>query len=109
MLQVSTNGQISVDETEKMFIPRRFPTNNIIIAPFWADADTREGGGVVSYGITRVTSQISKAEDQIAAIFPDTPFTPDYLFIATWDNVGYFNRSDPLNIITLVIKITSEI
>ena len=44
------------------------------------------------YGVTRNTSQLDRAEQQIAAAFPEVSFVPAYLFIATWTDVGYYNR-----------------
>ena len=101
-IQVSTNGQISVGEPEENFVPRRFPTSKIIIAPYWADADTDLDGGEVRYGVTRDAAKLMRAQTQIADAFPDTPFTPEYLFIATWDGVGYYDRLSLFNDHTLV-------
>ena len=100
-MQVSTNGQISVHIRETNFVPRNFPTDKIIIAPFWADVDTRGGGGEIEYGVTRDATQLEKAQEQAAAAFPEVSFIPLYLVIATWDSVGYynrFNRSIPNNL-----------
>lgn len=98
---MNTNGLISVHQRETRFAPRPFPTNNIIIAPFWGDADTRGGtAGTVSYGTTRNSNTLARAAEQIRAVFPEhTSFSPTYLFIVTWDGVGYYNRK-----IDLVIK-----
>ncbi len=92
-MQVSTNGLISVHEPETSPVPRNFPTTTILIAPFWADADTSNGAGAVSYGVTRDAAQLTKAGGEITAAHPElTEFTPLYLFIATWNRVGYYNR-----------------
>ena len=101
-LQVSTNGQISVNIPEENFVPRPFPTDKIIIAPFWADVDTRHGGGEIEYGVTSNVAQLEKAQGQIAAAFPEVHFVPLYLVIATWDGVGYYNRSASSNNRSLV-------
>ena len=101
-MQVSTNGQISVNIPEENFVPRTFPTNKIIIAPFWADVDIRDGGGEIEYGVTRVVAQLEKAQEQIAAAFPEVSFVPVYLVIATWESVGYYNRFSQSNDRSLV-------
>lgn len=94
--QVNTNGLISVDHRETLFAPRHFPTNNVIIAPFWADADTRSAG-TVSYGSNRDRSVLARAAEQIRVVFPEhSSFSPSYLFIVTWNGIGYYNRKGDL-------------
>lgn len=97
-LQVSTNGLVSVDVPVQDYRPRLFPTNDILVAPFWADVDTSNDTGIVSFGVTNSRTQLSRAEGQIAAAFPDVVFkiTLVYLFVATWDSVGYYRRKTDL-------------
>lgn len=103
-MQVNTNGLISVARRETLFAPRPFPTNNVIIAPFWGDADTTRAG-TVFYGTTRNSSTLARAAEQIRAVFSDhASFSPSYLFITTWDEVGYFSRKSDL--VRLQIKAT---
>jgi len=82
-----------------------FPTrlgHDTIIAPFWADVDTT-GTGTVYYRETSDPSLLSRAANEIQGTVA-TSFTPSYLFIATWDAVGYYmNRTDK---VTNVIKYT---
>ena len=54
--------------------------------------------------MTRNTRQLEKAREQIAAAFPEVSFIPLYLVIATWDSVGYYDRSDRNNNRSLVRK-----
>ena len=66
------------------------------IAPFWADVDTREGLGMVFYrnvteqetlsDIKKIVSN-SKAGFRLAA-----RFNPKWALIATWEEVGYYDR-----------------
>ena len=75
---------------ETNFDPHLFPTTGILIAPYWGDADTT-GTGTISYGVTTESAVLAKARGQIAAGFPaHSAFEPLYVFIATWDHVGYF-------------------
>ena len=66
------------------------------IAPFWADVDTRDGLGTVFYRSVadqETLSQIknivsnSKAGYRLAA-----RFNPKWALIATWEEVGYYER-----------------
>ena len=95
--QVATNGLISVHENITEYVPRRFPTSDIIIAPFWGDVDNRNGAGTISYGVTRDSSLLERAKNLIREAFPDLSiFEPEYIFVATWDSVGYFNMQRDL-------------
>ncbi len=66
---INNNGTVSFHQAYSSFIPSGFPlTNYDMIAPFWADVDTRNvKSGVVYYKLT-----------------------PTYL-IVQWDTVGYFS------------------
>ena len=97
LFQVSTNGIISIGKPITEFIPRLFPTNDTIIAPFWGDVDTSNGAGTITFGSTMNATQLRKVREQIVAAFPEQGlFMPLYLFIVTWDSVGYFDRKSDL-------------
>jgi len=65
--------------------------SDLIIAPFWGDADTTSAGSV-TYGITTDNTTLTKAAEQIRAAFPaHQTFSPSFLFITTWTGVGYYN------------------
>ena len=80
-LYINNNGNISFLNPYSTFTPVGFPSNQyIMIAPFWADVDTRNGLGEVWYKIepTRMT--------------------------VIWNNVGYFNvQGDKRNTFELII------
>ncbi|MCA6361860.1 MAG: T9SS type A sorting domain-containing protein [Bacteroidetes bacterium] len=79
---INNNGNISFDTTYFNFTADSFPTTSVgMIAPFWADVDTRDSlSGLVYYKIT-----------------------PTYMVIK-WDSVGYFNiHSDKRNSFQLII------
>lgn len=49
-LYINNNGNLSFDAPYFSFSPLGFPVaDNFMIAPFWADVDTRSGGGAVYY------------------------------------------------------------
>ncbi len=79
---INNNGSISFGTPYGTFVPDSFPTKFYrMIAPFWADVDTRNlQSGLVYYQIT--ASHL----------------------IVTWDHVGYYsNHADKLNTFQLII------
>jgi hypothetical protein len=96
---VSTNGLISLNRTLNSYTPVKFPTANPLIAPFWADADTR-GIGNVYFRTTTQQMLLKNASDIINAAFSDSNFIPQHLMIVTWFEVGYFNNhADKVNFV----------
>jgi len=94
-LQINTNGIISFTAPVPQFTPDAFPLpGKFLIAPFWADVDTRGTGNVYFKEttdpilLTRAKIVIKYATHQVAGL---SRFSPKWLFIATWSQVGYFN------------------
>lgn len=85
-LYVNNNGNITFNGPQSQFTPSDITgaTNNPMIAPFFADVDTRSpGSGLVTYGSS-----------------PDGS-----VFCVKWPDVGYFNsHSDKLNTFQLLLK-----
>ena len=76
------------------FTSSPFPLNYAIIAPYWADVDTR-GTGSVYYRETSNASIISTVASHVSNAFPSqSPFYATSVVIATWYRVGYYNRPD---------------
>ena len=95
-MQVNNNGIISFESSFSQFNPSRFPrfAGNELIAPFWADADTRENGsGTVFYRETTNPALLQRASREIQDGLL-VSFSPSHLFIATWDSIGYFGGTD---------------
>ena len=93
-LQVNNNGDISFTRPVSTYTPQTFPLsgNLQLIAPDWADVDTR-GTGSVWYRETTDTQLLARARDEIRAAFINqASFSPTSLFIATWDHVGYYSQ-----------------
>ena len=68
------------------------PGTDKIIAPYWADADTR-GIGDIYYRQTTDPCLLARATSEIRAAFSDSSkATITNMFIATWDSVGYYDR-----------------
>ncbi|AWB86574.1 hypothetical protein C3E77_08055 [Mycetocola zhujimingii] len=84
---VNNNGNITFDGPLSTFTPFGLVgTEAAIIAPFFADVDTRGGGGAVTYG------------------WGETVFQGHRAFCASWLEVGYFDgHSDKRNSFQLLI------
>jgi gliding motility-associated-like protein len=80
-LFINNNGNISIRNPYPTFSGVAFPDTFVMIAPFWADVDTRGvTSGLVYYSIT-----------------------PTHM-IVQWDHVGYYNsQTDKLNTFQLII------
>lgn len=89
---MTTNGAISLGDEVVHFDPGPFPVSDTLIAPFWADVDTREAG-MVWYRQSNAAADINFARNYIEMGFPAQPlFTPTIVLVATWEGVGYFLR-----------------
>ena len=80
---INNNGNVSFGSSYSTFSASPFPSASyVMVAPFWADVDTRNpASGVVHYKITN-----------------------DYM-IVKWENVGYYsNYADKLNTFQLIIS-----
>ena len=93
-VQVSVNGALSFNKIAPQFTSDPFPlgNNREIIAPFWADIDTSEKGNVW-YHESSDPNFLKRASDEILKVYPETNFAAENLFIATWEQVGYYNAA----------------
>ena len=95
---VNNNGNLSFGELLSGFDPAGFPlTGPTVLAPFWADVDTRtEGGGKEGDGEGDSTRPPSAVWYK--------PIGENTLAV-TWDNVGYFKRrNDKVNTFQVLIS-----
>jgi len=93
--QINDNGVISFGSRYNVHTPRSFPLSGGIqlIAPYWADVDTR-GTGTIYYRQTTDPDLLARATSEIRAAFPESRnFTIQNLLIATWYRVGYYYQS----------------
>ncbi|XP_071950933.1 sushi, nidogen and EGF-like domain-containing protein 1 [Antedon mediterranea] len=98
-LFVNTNGIISFDEQEETFTSKPFPLTDddtSLIAPFWADVDTRRGGTIYYREMTRRDDEdLADAIDDIINQFvkySGKEFQLIWYLVATWDQVAYYGR-----------------
>ena len=95
LTQINENGIISFGSRYNVRTPRSFPLSGGIqlIAPYWADVDTR-GTGTIYYRQTTDPDLLARATSEIRAAFPESRnFTIQNLLIATWYRVGYYYQS----------------
>ena len=98
LLQINNNGVLSFGNPMTGFTPQPIPIPGIgvppFLSPYWADVDTRPiDGGFVYYRNSTDQALLDQASNHIRAVFPNTfsTFTSTWLFIATWDGVGYYS------------------
>ena len=95
--QANTNGFLSFgNPPEDSFIPVKFPLPGgvPIVAPFWADVDSRGTGEIWVRNSTADTVAFEKIKGFVANAFTDIPeFMASEVIIQTWDRVGYYNKN----------------
>ena len=95
ILQVNTNGVISFLVQVSQYTPNTFPLgdNRRMVAPFWADVNTGNGGDVF-YRETTDPNLLQQATDDVTAAFVDhRKFRATWLLIATWYEVAFYGAS----------------
>lgn len=93
VLQVNNNGVISFVKELSTYKPEEFPLKDdtAIISPFWADVDVENVGGSVWYRQSSNPAVLRRVTSEINQYFPrGAKFQATWIFIATWDNVGFY-------------------
>ena len=94
--QANSNGILSFgDPPAVSYTPTEFPLSGgvPIVAPFWADVDTRGTGNIWVRESSTDTAAVEKVKAIVANAFIDLPeFTASEVIIQTWDHVGYYNN-----------------
>ena len=99
-MQISSNGIVGLGALLVNFQNDTFPIqNHIFIAPFYGDVyptnDTSCENGTVKYSdeVMKDSNALKIAAEQIRGAFPEhKDFFPEYLIVATWDRVGYYDQ-----------------
>ncbi|XP_056012711.1 sushi domain-containing protein 2-like [Ostrea edulis] len=99
-LFVNNNGLITFDEQLNEYKPQSFPLNQNtpLIAPFWADVDVSRdwNNGIIWYRQEYNSDLLTRASGEIQSYFiSQRNFQANWLFIATWDKVGFYGASGP--------------
>ena len=104
-MQISNNGLLSFESVLVDYTPQDFPLaaprgmdqRPALIAPFWADVDTRAGPGRVYFRSTdnqTVLDMIKRITDKVLiqrqSCLMANKFTPKWALVATWSDVGYY-------------------
>ena len=85
---MNNNGVLSFGAAWTVSMSTAFPIANYsLVAPYQANVDTR-GTGSVWYRSTQDPILLAKAVNDIQAL--SGTFSPQWLFIGTWDHFGYF-------------------
>ena len=92
-LQIYNNGYVSLGGgVTGGCTPRPFPFGGApMIAPYWADVDTR-GTGSVYYKSSTSSRDLNRAAGLISSTYR-TSFRPNRVYIVTWYRVGAYYRS----------------
>ena len=91
-IQVNENGVISFNHPYNVRTPLSLPLigTQQIIAPYWADVDTR-GTGEIFYRQSTDPSLLARASREIRRDF-SLIYNIKHLLIVTWNAVGYFRK-----------------
>ena len=95
LLQVNDNGIISFNRHYNVRTPLPLPLRGTqrIIAPYWANVDTR-GTGIVYYRQSNDSALLARASREIKTALSLTYNVEiKNLLIATWNGVGYYFRN----------------
>jgi len=92
-IRIYNNGYVSLGGgVTGGYTPRPFPFRGApMIAPYWADVDTR-GTGSVYYKSSTSSSDLNRAAGLISSTYR-TSFRPNRVYVVTWYRVGAYYRS----------------
>ena len=80
---INNNGNITFDNPLGRFLPTGFPSPTPIVAPFWADVDTRTDTAGAAGGEVQMSTGVSVRGNPFVQV--------------DWIDVGYFDRTDAGN------------
>lgn len=94
-LQVNNNGDVTFSNSLIQFTSEPFPINGSqeIIAPFWTDIDTTNGGNLW-YRTTTDNAVLQQGSNETRTLFPEfTDFSASWMMIVTWKDVAAYDCS----------------
>lgn len=120
-MYISNNGLVSFGGPVGTYTALQFPISGFpVVAPFWADVDTRGGTVSTPAGLgnqvywrmptTPNSADVIRMASDVATTFPsEPPFTATVLFVVTWYAVGYFAvHNDKLNTFQVALASDSQ-
>ncbi|XP_043118558.1 uncharacterized protein LOC122361707 isoform X2 [Puntigrus tetrazona] len=92
---VNNNGDLTFDRPRYQWYPYYFPdySSTDIIAPLWTDINNNIKGTIFYRQVTDARL-LNRASREINKYFPKLNFTASWVFIATWDKVPYYGKSN---------------
>ena len=86
MIQVNSNGFLSLGTSFAEYLPVLFPLSSaIVIAPFWDDIVLTDMG-IVKYGIITTSNVINEVETFLK-LNQNVTLELDWVMVAKWENV----------------------
>nr|XP_022329850.1 sushi, nidogen and EGF-like domain-containing protein 1 [Crassostrea virginica] len=91
-IYVNSNGDVTFGSPLTQYTSEPFPINGShkIIAPFWTDIETSNGGQL--WYRTTQNSELQQGTNKIRSLFSNIEnFAATWMMIVTWDNVAEYN------------------
>lgn len=103
--KVGTDGWISFGRTINDSSPEIFPTTTaevfwtFIVAPFWSNLDTTQGGNVSweIHNATLSSDDVTRVNDFIHDEYGDMEFNGTWMIIGFWEDVTPSGESSPVS------------
>ncbi|XP_055846517.1 nidogen-like isoform X1 [Episyrphus balteatus] len=110
-LYINTNGILTFTKEFPEYLNQKFPGKIPSVAPFFANVDTsaQNGSTIISLFKSDNRKKLQTANELVSIIVADNAFEATTLYVATWENVGYYaNQTDKLNTFQAVIICNSN-
>lgn len=93
-MQISSHGMISFGTSFADYIPRSFPINVPVVAPFWDDSDLRGSGYALYDVITRFNDAFNIINEvkNFLKVTERVIINPNWVVVARWINVCPFQN-----------------
>ncbi|XP_073457785.1 uncharacterized protein [Aquarana catesbeiana] len=90
-IYVNNNGFVSFEKElgNNSMLNVRIATVEPFLAPFQTDVK-KEISGDIYYRLSNDSELLKMLGENISSYFPEVTFSPDWVFVATWDKVSYF-------------------
>ncbi|CAH2318172.1 alpha-tectorin-like [Pelobates cultripes] len=90
-MTVNNNGVVSFGVPVSTYTPNAFPLadGSPFVAPYWGDVDN-EKSGTVYYRETTGSALLQRINEEMAKYFPNLHYKATWAFVATWDDVPYY-------------------
>lgn len=110
-MQVNNNGDVTFDAPLSQFTSQAFPISGShkIIAPFWTDIDTRQGG-YLWYRTTIEHTLLQRGTNKIRSLFPGLlHFSATWMMVVTWEDVAAYGCSSSGTILCSQVRCNDKL